>query len=264
MLDDVQGITNNVNTYAKYDEGHETNDHTDLYNNTNTNIIEKPFTENPHNYWIPSGIMAELTTNIYKGNTLLQSYLRNKNIKFNPLPMDKQIVNQETLLSTRLLTLDALSSLNEIQKDEALKSFIPNTNLPLKMKHEKKNWNVRLCPSFRTTMIQDLSLEKSPKPTINTKTSGKGLENVYPIWQKFFPQHWATTIIRDGYYPIWEHTTILVIIVQQKQAIKTPKLKFIRTSFIRKQTTAPTIGEAVIPSQRKENLAKHSTFNHTN
>ncbi|CAG8825950.1 20530_t:CDS:1, partial [Cetraspora pellucida] len=60
------------------------------------------FAEDPHNYWIPSGIMAEFTTSIYKENTLLpeehqtllQSYPQNKTIKFNPLPMDKQIINR--------------------------------------------------------------------------------------------------------------------------------------------------------------------------
>ncbi|CAG8672149.1 11186_t:CDS:2, partial [Cetraspora pellucida] len=46
--------TNNANTYAEYDEGHETDDHTYPCNNTNANFIEESFAEDPHNYWIPS------------------------------------------------------------------------------------------------------------------------------------------------------------------------------------------------------------------
>ncbi|CAG8639020.1 15008_t:CDS:2 [Cetraspora pellucida] len=71
FIDDVQGTTNNANTYTEYDEGRETDDHTYPCNNTSANFIEKSFAKDLYNYWIPSGIMAEFTTSIYKGNTLL-------------------------------------------------------------------------------------------------------------------------------------------------------------------------------------------------
>ncbi|CAG8815068.1 25186_t:CDS:2, partial [Gigaspora margarita] len=107
----------------------------------NNNDLEESFDEDP----IIIGYLREC-------QALLQSYPRNKNIKFNPLPMDKQIINhmskqarntdkptdedqnglaswkylEEALLSTRLLTLDALLALNVARRDEVLKSFMPS------------------------------------------------------------------------------------------------------------------------------------------
>ncbi|CAG8815548.1 7160_t:CDS:2, partial [Gigaspora margarita] len=179
--------TNNASTNINIEEGQGYDSDESSHAPFNNNDLEESFDEDPHNYWIPTGIMAELTTNIYKGNSLLQqecqallqSYPRNKNIKFNPLPMDKQIIShmskqarntdkvlsklaykfsssvrpldlaikhvyeikptdedqdglaswkylEEALLSTRLLTLDALSALNVARRNEVLKSFMPS------------------------------------------------------------------------------------------------------------------------------------------
>ncbi|CAG8723529.1 6528_t:CDS:10, partial [Gigaspora margarita] len=112
--------TNNTDNNIEQGQGYDSDEssHAPL----NNNDMEESFDEDPHNYWIPT------------------AYPRNKNIKFKPLPMDKQILScmskqarntdkkylEEALLSTRLLILDALLALNVAHRDEALKSFMPS------------------------------------------------------------------------------------------------------------------------------------------
>lgn len=84
--------------------------------------------------------MAELT---YKGNSLLQqerqallqSYPRNKNIKFNPLPMDKHIISH--------MSKQACNKDKVLSKLAYKFSSLVHT-LDLVIKHMKPNLQIRI------------------------------------------------------------------------------------------------------------------------
>ncbi|CAG8538384.1 36198_t:CDS:10 [Gigaspora margarita] len=124
--------TNNTNINIKEGQGYDLDEssHAPLNNNN----MEESFDEDPHNYWIPTGIMAELTMNIYKENSLLQherqvllqAYPRNKNIKFNPLSMDKQIISHISKQA---------HSINKVLSKLAYKFSSPLCPLDLAIKH---------------------------------------------------------------------------------------------------------------------------------
>ncbi|CAG8449483.1 74_t:CDS:2 [Scutellospora calospora] len=170
-LDNIQGTSNNTNNTSiannniEHAQGYNSDDnsHVPFINND----MEELFDEDLQNYWIPTGIMAELTTNIYKGNSLLQHEHQTfcmskqahntdkvlsklaykfssslclldlviKQIYKTKLPDEDQDgialwkYLEEALLSTRLLILDALSVFNISRRDEALKSFMPSHQL---------------------------------------------------------------------------------------------------------------------------------------
>ncbi|CAG8639001.1 15007_t:CDS:2 [Cetraspora pellucida] len=104
-----------------------------------------------------------------------------------PLDLVIKHLYEEALLSTRLLTLDTLSSLNEIRRDKALKSFISNhqpsseneTVFGTELQNiiEKENREAKIQAWKH---LQGRSSDRSPKPTINIKVARRDLRKAYP------------------------------------------------------------------------------------
>ncbi|CAG8808753.1 20034_t:CDS:2, partial [Gigaspora rosea] len=146
---------------------------------------------------------------------------------------------EEALLSTRLLTLDALSTLNVARRDKVLKSFMlshqptPETDSvfggELQEIMEKRNRETKFFNDALYLRRRQESLEHKPtRPyynsstqdgppesttvTLNSGNTERGrLKEALHTCQHYFPHHWATTIIEKGYYPVWERTLPLRI-----------------------------------------------------
>ncbi|CAG8782494.1 13461_t:CDS:2, partial [Gigaspora rosea] len=149
---------------------------------------------------------------------------------------------EEALLSTRLLNLDALSTLNVARRDEALKSFMPSINQHRKqiryleenyrklwkkgiekqsflmMRYTSEGGKRALNEFFRLQTgkrVQEWFTDELPESTTVTLNSGNTvggrLKEALHTWRRYLPHYWATTIIKKGYYPVWERTPPLRI-----------------------------------------------------
>ncbi|CAG8828617.1 44820_t:CDS:2, partial [Gigaspora margarita] len=206
--------------------------------------------------------MEKLPTSVYKGNllgnqnrkSLLQAYPKNKNIKFNVPPMEKELNRlmpknaketnkilfklsyrfsasirpidlalktlyeskpsdddeagmhtwkylKEAVLLARTFTLDALSHISENRKDLALKCLNPN--------HTEQQTEGLFGPEFDRVLKSEGDNAKYLNDVLFQKRRSESLREYHKTWVQWFGDHWATSLIQQGYLPIWETSSPL-------------------------------------------------------